>query len=388
MSQHVSIQVTPLAQIAGGFFMQRVTIIGGGVIGLSIARHLSNASYAISIIDRSTPRMNASYAAGGMLGAQNEFFEDTPLYRLAMKSRTLMPHVAQQLHHDTGIDIEFQCHGLIKMATELKQIPNIHKQYAFLKQDDHDIQWFHTQDLRQMFPHLNPNTTAAFKIQDDGQIHANLYTQALTKAILTQKNVRYHAHTEVTHLKRHLDGYTVQTSQGDLKTDILVIAAGAWSGKLFSHLNVSLNTRPVKGDVKLVETDAPILKTTLFNTNGCYIVPKRHNRYLIGATSEWDNWSMVNNENNLKWLDDKSQEMLPQLRHHRTIKTWTGIRPITHHEIPIMGSLSPNLFVATGHYRNGILLSPIVGTLLAGAIQGDTHAVQTLQPFTPNVQQN
>lgn len=85
MSQHVSIQVTPLAQIAGGFFIQRVTIIGGGVIGLSIARHLSNAPYAISIIDRSTPRMNASYAAGGMLGAQNEFFEDTPLYRLAMK---------------------------------------------------------------------------------------------------------------------------------------------------------------------------------------------------------------------------------------------------------------------------------------------------------------
>lgn len=130
-----------------------------------------------------------------------------------------MPHVAQQLHHDTGIDIEFQCHGLIKMATELKQIPNIHKQYAFLKQDDHDIQWFHTQDLRQIFPHLNPNTTAAFKIQNDGQIHASLYTQALTKAILTQKNVRYYAHTEVTHLKRHLDGYTIQTSQGDLKTD-------------------------------------------------------------------------------------------------------------------------------------------------------------------------
>lgn len=368
--------------------MQKLIIIGGGVMGLSIARQLSNAPYNISIIDRTTPRMNASYAAGGMLGAQNEFFEATPLYRLAMQSRALMPHVAQQLQRDTGIDIEFQCHGLIKIATEVTHIENIKKQFSFLKQDDHHIQWFHPKDLHRFFPHLNPKTTAAFKIQDDGQIHANLYTQALTKAVISQKNTQLYSHTEVTHIEKHRDGYTVHTSQGAMMADLLVIAAGAWSGKLLSDIHISLPTRPVKGDVKLVETQSPILKTTLFNANGCYIVPKRHNRYLIDATSEWDNWSTDNDASNLKWLDDKSQEMLPQLRNHRIIKTWTGIRPITHQEVPIMGPISPSLFVATGHYRNGILLSPIVGQLMAKAIQGDVQALDTLQPFTPNVQQN
>ncbi|MEM5613794.1 FAD-dependent oxidoreductase [Staphylococcus pseudintermedius] len=77
--------------------MKQTLIIGAGVMGLSIARQLNSKHRHIRIIDRSTPRMNASYAAGGMLGAQNEFFEDTPLYRLAMKSRAMMPELAQAL---------------------------------------------------------------------------------------------------------------------------------------------------------------------------------------------------------------------------------------------------------------------------------------------------
>lgn len=361
--------------------MQKVMIIGGGVIGLSIARQLSKAPYHISIIDRSTPRMNASYAAGGMLGAQNEFFEDTPLYRLAMESRALMPDIARQLYRDTGIDIEFQSHGLIKIATNKQDIAEIQQQYSFLKRDDHRIHWFSNAELHSMFPHLSLESTAAFKIQDDAQINANLYTQALTHSISTQNNIHFSPHTEVLRIAQKSEGYEIFTSKGTMYADILVIAAGAWSGKLLNNLGISIRTHAVKGDVKLIETSFPLTQATLFNTNGCYIVPKKPNRYLIGATSEWDNWSTTNNKNNLKWLDDASQAMLPKLRHHRTVKTWTGIRPITTNEHPIMGKISDSLYVATGHYRNGILLSPIVGDLMAKAIQSDATALHKLEYF-------
>ena len=368
--------------------MQHIVIIGGGVMGLSIAHHLAHTPYNVSVIDRTTPRMNASYAAGGMLGAQNEFFEDSPLYHLAMKSRSCMPITTQRLQQETGIDIEFQSYGLIKLATEVHHIASLQSQYAFLKRADHRLHWYCKQDLNRHFPHLNPETTAAFKIHDDGQINAHLYTKALTHAVASQKNTTLYLKTDVLNITHDVDGgYLLNTSKGLFHADILVIAAGAWSGELLQSLNVNLPTRPVKGDVKLVQALSPLLNATLFNVNGCYIVPKKTNRYLIGATSEIDNWSTTNNPVNLKWLDDKSQEMLPSLKQQRTIKTWTGIRPITSEEWPIMGKISDTLFVATSHYRNGILLSPIVGELMARALQGDAHALHQLQPFSPKRQQ-
>ena len=368
--------------------MEHIVIIGGGVIGLSIARHLADAHCEVSIIDRSTPRMNASYAAGGMLGAQNEFFEESPLYRLAMKSRALMPNTAYRLHQETGIDIEFQSYGLIKLATETRHVNALRAQYTFLKQDDHRLHWYNNHALQQHFPQLNPETTAAFKIHDDGQVNAHLYTKALTQAVALQKNTTLHLNTEVLDITQHVEGgYTLNTSACHIHANILVVAAGAWSGQLLQSLNVDLPTRPVKGDVKLIQASRPILNTTLFNMNGCYIVPKKTNRYLIGATSEVDNWSTQNHPDNLKWLDAKSQAMLPQLRHEQTLKTWTGIRPITEDGWPVMGKVSDTLFVSTGHYRNGILLSPIVGKLIAQAIQGDSEALRELQPFSPQIRQ-
>ncbi|UXR71611.1 MULTISPECIES: glycine oxidase ThiO [unclassified Staphylococcus] len=363
--------------------MLQTVIIGAGVMGLSIARQLNPQNRHIHIIDRSTPRMNASYAAGGMLGAQNEFFEDTPLYHLAMESRAMMPATAQQLLKETNMDIELQSHGLIKVATTPQDIPAVEKQFAFLAQQDHEIYQLTPEQLRQRFPYCDTASCAAFKIHDDGQINANLYTQALLQSVSKRAHIDLHLHTEVLHITQQASHYQITTSKGTFNADELIIAAGAWSGELLHQLDIHLPTHPVKGDVKLIASSYKGLKETIFNMNGCYIVPKKPNRYLIGATSERDNWSTQNKEENLQWLDRESQLMIPQLREHHVIKTWTGIRPITSNEVPIMGALRDNLYISTGHYRNGILLSPIVGERMAQLIDGDARAATQLRPFSP-----
>ncbi|AVQ33932.1 glycine oxidase ThiO [Staphylococcus muscae] len=363
--------------------MLQTVIIGGGVMGLSIARQLNAQGRHIHIIDRSTPRMNASYAAGGMLGAQNEFFEDTPLYRLAMASRAMMPDIAQQLLMETDIDIELQTYGLIKVATTAQHVPAVKKQFEFLSQQDHKIYELSRHQLRARFPHCNIDDCAAFKIHDDGQINANLYTQALLQSVSNLLHIDLHIQTEVLQIMEHASHYRVTTSKGDVYADELIIAAGAWSGALLQQLGMNLPTQPVKGDVKLIESSYSQLKETIFNMNGCYIVPKKPNRFLIGATSELDNWSTQNKAENLQWLDAESQSMIPDLCEHRVIKTWTGIRPITPDGVPIMGALRDNLYISTGHYRNGILLSPIVGQLMAQLVDGRTSAAQQLKPFSP-----
>ncbi|ARJ50952.1 glycine oxidase ThiO [Staphylococcus lutrae] len=365
--------------------MKHTIIIGAGVMGLAIARQLNTKQRHIRIIDRSTPRMNASYAAGGMLGAQNEFFEDSPLYRLAMQSRAMMPDLARTLELETGIDIEYQQYGLIKVASRPQDVSAVQQQFEFLHRHDHTVTALTPQQFIQRFPQLDPSQSAAFKIQDDGQINANIYTQALIASVLKRAHIDLMTHTEVERLQRHSQSYRVITSKGTFDADELIIAAGAWSGTLLQQLDIHLPTRPVKGDVKLIASDYTGLKETIFNMNGCYIVPKRPNRFLIGATSDYDCWDTESNADNLSWLDRESVRMIPQLQSHRIIKTWTGIRPITENEVPIMGEIAPRLFVATGHYRNGILLSPIAGILMAQLIEGDDKARTQLNSFSPKL---
>lgn len=364
--------------------MKHTIIIGAGVMGLSIARQLNAHQRHIRIIDRSTPRMNASYAAGGMLGAQNEFFEDTPLYRLAMQSRAMMPDLAAALERETGINIEYQQYGLIKVASNAQDVAAVQQQFQFLHQHDHTVTALSPQQMTQRFPLLDPAQSTAFKIQDDGQINANIYTQALIASVIRHPHIDLMTHTEVVQVQRRGEGYQVQTSRGTFEADELIIAAGAWSGTLLQQLDIPLPTHPVKGDVKLIASDYQGLKETIFNMNGCYIVPKRPNRFLIGATSDYDCWETENHPDNLSWLDRESLHMIPALQTHRVIKTWTGIRPITEDEVPIMGEIAPRLFVTTGHYRNGILLSPLAGQLMAQLVDGDSKARAQLHSFSPN----
>ena len=99
-------------------------------------------------------------------------------------------------------------------------------------------------------------------------------------------------------------------------------------------------------------------------TNGCYIVPKQPNRFLIGATSEFNNYSVGTSEG-LNWLLDHASARVPELKNSRVLKEWSGVRPYTNNEMPLMDQIDDGLFVITGHYRNGILLSPVIGRDIA-----------------------
>ena len=112
--------------------MHDVLIIGSGVIGMSIARQLSATNYDIAIIDRDVPGKHASYKAGGMLGAQNEFTEDNDLYKLAIESREMFPKLSESLLNETGIDIQFKDSGLIKIANQEDDLESLTRQYEFL----------------------------------------------------------------------------------------------------------------------------------------------------------------------------------------------------------------------------------------------------------------
>ncbi|MFW3591640.1 glycine oxidase ThiO [Staphylococcus caprae] len=345
--------------------MHDVLIIGSGVIGMSIARQLSATQYDVAIVDRDVPGKHASYKAGGMLGAQNEFTEESDLFNLAIESRGMFPLLSESLMNETGIDIQFQDSGLIKIAHSKEDVESLQRQYNFLKQNDPSVKQLSSEDLMHLTNGNVKPSYAAIHIPHDGQINANAYTKALLESLNMRRISRYH-HTEVQSIERNNGYYSVYTDQQPLiEARKVIVAGGAWSSQLLKNYNLQRKVIGVKGEVLLLENDDLNLSETLFMTNGCYIVPKQPNRFLIGATSEYDNYSVGTTKKGLNWLFNHACERIPELKHSRILKEWSGVRPYTDNEVPMMDQIDDGLFVITGHYRNGILLSPIIGRDIA-----------------------
>lgn len=216
--------------------MHDVLIIGSGVIGMSIARQLSATNYDIAIIDRDVPGKHASYKAGGMLGAQNEFTEDNDLYKLAIESREMFPKLSESLLNETGIDIQFKDSGLIKIANQEDDLESLTRQYEFLRQMDSSVKLLSNDELIQL---TNGNVEPAYgaiHIPNDGQINANKYTKALFKSLQQHHITRYY-HQEVQSIDRRNGYYAVCTDQmSPIEAHKVIVASGAWSSQLLKLL--------------------------------------------------------------------------------------------------------------------------------------------------------
>lgn len=357
-----------------------VIVVGSGVMGMSIARALSKRGATVAVIDRDKPGLHASYKAGGMLGAQNEFTADTPLFRLARISQRRFEQLSTSLYDETGIDIEYRQSGLLKLAAHPEDNDSIMTQYRFLKQFNSDVTLLDDHQLmEQTQGEVQVAHTDAIWIPDDHQINANHYTKALFYSLKPRHITRY-MHTEVQAIHSVSPGYEVETTQGTLYSEQVVVAGGAWTHQLLPYQELRDRVTGVKGEVLLFEHPELNLHTTLFMTNGCYIVPKAKQRYLVGATSYVGDYSVGVSQEGYHWLYEQATAKIPNLQYGRLLRTWSGIRPYTLDEQPIMDEVEPGLFVITGHYRNGILLSPIIGDYVADWIS-TTHCPELLQHF-------
>ncbi|CAM4344782.1 glycine oxidase ThiO [Lacicoccus alkaliphilus] len=342
-----------------------VITVGAGVMGLSIAAELAENGLKVAVIDRDEAERHASFKAGGMLGAQNEFYGDSPSFRLARASRAYFKPLSESLLETTGIDIEYRETGLIKIADSSEDAENIRRQHAFLNGHNEKVQLLDENavlDLSNQF--LRPNEHPAMLIPADGQVNANKYTRALTERALINGVTRI-GHTEVLSIERLGESYTVKTSKGIMHAGKVVVTAGAWAQELIEPFGVQSSITGVKGEVMLLEHPGVRMDHTLFMTNGCYIIPKRNHRFLLGATSLFNDYSAGMTDAGEAWLWKEALRRLPRLKGANVLMKTSGIRPYTPDAAPVMDEVHDGLFLVGGHYRNGILLSPITGRLMS-----------------------
>lgn len=343
-----------------------VIIIGGGIIGSSIAYELVKRRKKVLLLERNRLASEASGAAAGMLAAQVEMGLNVgPLFELALKSRALYPKLADELREISGIDIGFVNKGMLQVArtqsekAEYEEILNV--QQALGQQ-------------------LEIREEGLF-VPEDGQVDAPSLSLAYAKsAQILGADIREYADVQGFLFEEgRLVG--VKTMTEDFYSEQVVVAAGAWSEVLLNQTGISIPSYPVKGECFSVIANKPLLETTLFS-HGCYIVPKKGNRLLVGATATTGTFDKRVKYESIRSLMEKAKELLPAIEDTEWEKAWAGIRPQTKDGLPYLG-LHPkyrNLAVATGHYRNGILLSAITGPLIADLLDGKEVGVD-LAPF-------
>jgi len=351
--------------------MPDVLVIGGGVIGLSVAYELAGHGLSVTVVDQSGFGREASWAGAGMLPPGNSAAAATTEARLRSASYDLWPGWQAQLTEQTGIDVGYRNCG----ALDLADLSSDQEYAAVLQQYRTERLRFEplsASDLSSRFPYLHPEQRSGCWVPDYAQVRNPWLVRALI-AGCQQRGVMLHADLPVMSfevISDRVHSVTART-QLRLKADRYIITSGAWSQTLLEPLGIRLAIEPVRGQIVLLQADVPTFRH-IIQVGSRYLVPRGDGHLLIGSTEEHAGFEKRNTEEGVQGLLDFAYHLVPSLRQARIEQTWAGLRPWKPGGLPFIGPVADiqNLWLAAGHFRAGLQLSPITAVLMRQAILG------------------
>ncbi|OHR74404.1 hypothetical protein HMPREF3291_18005 [Bacillus sp. HMSC76G11] len=336
-------------------------IIGGGVIGLASAYFLAKAGIRVAVFESGKTGSGASSAAAGMLGAHTETEKDDAFFRFAKESQALYPGLAHDLLLESGIDIQLQYNGMYKLAISAEEADALKKR----AETEKDVEWHSKEKVLRNEEGISDAIYGALKIEKDGQVNPAALCKAFTKAIQLM-NGKIFENTPVYKISRiEHSHYEIETPQDRFFCEALILANGTWSSRYIKDFVRNISVYPVKGECLSVTLKEGNLSSTVFHES-CYLVPKLDGRIVIGATMKEDTWNTEPSVQGIAALMNKAVKMMPAIEKASFHHAWAGLRPKTADGKPFIFKHQgiPNLFVTTGHFRNGILLAPKTGEMI------------------------
>jgi len=340
-----------------------ICIAGAGIIGLSLALELNSRGLRVTVLDRSEPMTEASVAAAGMLAAQDP--NNSPLLQsLSDLSLSLYPPFLDQLAFLSRIRVSFHTHTTLQ-ALEATQTSSANI--------------LTPQDLAHLLPSLLPGAHRFFLL-DESSLDPRQLAAALLAAVRAT-TIDLRANTTVVSTESSKESITVHTSSGILHGAQFVDCTGAWAA--------SAGVTPKKGQMLAVSLPRTLPLNFVIRTPDVYIVPRtddpRFPRAVIGATVEDAEFDKTVHAADIAHLRLLAAELLPCLAQSPELETWAGLRPATSDRLPLLGALPGRVhhYLATGHYRNGILLAPATARVMAQHLMGETTSID-LNPYSPS----
>jgi glycine oxidase len=362
-----------------------VIVVGGGVIGCAMAYYLAREGVGVEVIERGEIGSEASGAAAGMLAPLAEVEDAGPFQELCIESLRMFPSLAETLRDETGIDIEYLPTGILRVArdeAEERRLRDLAACPGCLPAVRHGLplHWLDPQELRVFEPALSPEMRGALYSPQERQVNADRLTQAFVRAAAARGATLRRNLAVRRLLTRNGRVEGVRTADGDTAAGHVVLAAGPWTRSLAASLGIDLPLFPVRGQMlALPSKSAP--RQVVWGSDG-YLVPKANGLVFAGATVEKVGFRRRTTAAGLRGLAKMASSLAPRLGAFAPVDSWAGLRPCSADGLPLLGPLPgwEGVSVATGHYRNGILLSPVTGRFMARAIKGDAGALTAFEP--------
>lgn len=356
--------------------MADVVVIGGGVIGMMSAHALRLAGADVMLIERGVFGGESSWAGGGILSALVPWEADTAVNRLILWGQRHYHAIAEALAQQSGIDPQWLQSGMVVVGDRHRALaPPWSAASGFA------LETLEVRQLEALVPNLVV-TESACHLPQIAQIRNPRLIKALHHS-LTQLGVDLRERCEVAGFEKHQGRLTaVKTRSGDIAADRFVLTAGAWSGTLLAEPLLE-RIKPIRGQMLLYRASADLL-THIVVSDECYLVPRQDGHILVGSTVEDVGFDRSTTMSALQHLSRCAQRLLPVLAEVPLVGHWSGLRPGGGNGVPLIGRLAPydNLFVNSGHFRNGIAMAPASAQLLVDVMLQRTPSIDP-QPYQP-----
>jgi len=350
----------------------RVAIVGGGVMGCATALELTRRGAEVTLFERAIPGAEASSAAAGILGAQMESHSPGPLVDMFVKARAGYRAWSEELKDVTGIDVGYRVSGVLRAEYTEKEANSLGDLVGWQRGAGLRAELLEPAAAREIEPELAEEMKAAAYFPDDAQVDPPALLRALVAAIALERvDIRSGATVErvVTESGKCV-GVAIADGSGrsDLRADAVVLAAGSWSSLVPGANDAFAEVRPVRGQLVLLEERPPRLRTIVVG-GGAYAVPRGDGRVVCGSTMELVGFRREVTAAGVQAILNGTLRLAPSLGNATLAASWSSFRPHANGDAPLIGKCAlPGLFLATGHYRNGILLAKLTSEVVADAI--------------------
>jgi glycine oxidase len=351
-------------------------IVGGGTIGLACAWRAARRGLRVRVLERDAPGAGATGVAAGMLAPVGEAkWGEEALVRIALASARDWSGFAAELERDSGLESGYEPRGALHVALDRDESEALRRRFELMASLDLGVEWLRPRDCRTLEPGLSPSVAAGVHLPGEATVDPRLLVPALMAAV-EGSGGEVLIETEV--VDALFEGERIAgvvTADGrEHRSERVVLATGAWSGAAgWLPAAARPPVRPVKGQLVVLRGNPEhTVSTRIITTERVYLVPRLDGRLIVGATVEERGFDLQVTAGGVHELLREAYRTLPDVAELELVETLAGLRPGTPDNVPLIGpGAVDGLLLATGHYRNGILLTPVTAEVIAAMLAGD-----------------